>query len=670
MQNIWNKMVEAMNTALGSAAMEVFIAIIIAIVAVIVLAIAIPVIVKKKKKAKQEEVVNENDATVAQQPIQVVVNVNGTTGQAEAQPVNEAPAVQEEQIVEEPQPVVEEVVQEEPVVQETFVVAEAPIEQSPVEEAPVEETHFNDKANVRTTMAVVPEGEEARKNQILLAALKRGRTYKASNNGTVAKAEEPVVEETPVEEPVVEETVEETPVVVQDEQVAEEKKPAKKKTTAKKKTKKEEKPVEEDEEKKAMRERISKLEAEKEESYKAEIERLRKEKEEEKARTEELATLKAEKKIAEEKAKADAEAKKAKEQAEAEAKKAKAEAAAEAKKAKEEAEAAKKEAAKAKEAEKKAAEEAKKAKEEMAVSGEKRPSGKWVIEVKGESEYIAKLYANNGEVMLSSELYTTEKGARNGIATLIKNIAQTGTFEIYQDKNKNYYYKLKNANKRLLCVGEIYKTKDQCVKAVESVKRLVTDCVIMTELEQGDKYIEYVPETIDVNEIKVRGKWKIEMTDQGRYTAKLYASNGQLMLATEGVASVETATKNIESVKKNAESGNFVIDKDKFGRFYYKLRNVQKSVICIGEAYESVENCKNAIESVRRFALVSDIEELPKEEVAVAVEEKKPATEKKASTEKKTTAKNSAKKKASTTKKSTSTTKKASGTTKKTTSKK
>ena len=91
----------------------------------------------------------------------------------------------------------------------------------------------------------------------------------------------------------------------------------------------------------------------------------------------------------------------------------------------------------------------------------------------------------------------------------------------------------------------------------------------------------------------------------GKYNAKLYASNGQLMLATEEVSLEKSAKNAIESVKKYAEQGNFIIDRDKFGRFYYKLRNAQKSVICIGEAYDTLDSCVSAIESVRRFSLTA-----------------------------------------------------------------
>jgi uncharacterized protein YegP (UPF0339 family) len=208
--------------------------------------------------------------------------------------------------------------------------------------------------------------------------------------------------------------------------------------------------------------------------------------------------------------------------------------------------------------------------------------------------------------MLYSETYTTEDGARNGILTIIKGL-EIGKVVLYQDKNGNYYSKIKTANNRLLCVGEIYKSKDQCLKAIETVKRIAPLSSISPELVEGARYIEYTPATVDENKKSPRGKWKIEETEDGKFSARLYASNGQLMLASEEVANKKTAENAVESVKKNAKDGNFIIDKDKFGRFYYKLRNAQRSVICIGEAYESLDSCVSAIESVRKFALSSSI---------------------------------------------------------------
>ncbi len=236
----------------------------------------------------------------------------------------------------------------------------------------------------------------------------------------------------------------------------------------------------------------------------------------------------------------------------------------------------------------------------------KKLNGKWIVEKESDGEFVSKLLASNGEVMLTSEIYTTEEGARNGIATIIRGV-ESNNFIVYQDKNNNYYYKIKTANNRLLCAGEIYKAKDACLKAVESVKRIAKDSLVVEGYKDGLGYADYTPAKLDVADVKkgTEGKWRIIKRESGNYSAQLFASNGQLMLSTEEVALEKSAKNAIESVKKNAGQGNFIIDHDKFGRFYYKLRNAQKSVICIGEAYETLDSCTSAIESVRRFALTA-----------------------------------------------------------------
>ncbi len=240
----------------------------------------------------------------------------------------------------------------------------------------------------------------------------------------------------------------------------------------------------------------------------------------------------------------------------------------------------------------------------------KKVNGKWMIVIKKENEYLAALLASNGEVMLTSEIYTTPEGAKNGIATIVRGV-ENGNFVIYCTKSGDYYFKLKSATNKLLCAGEIYTTKEGCLAAVESVKRFAKDAIIVDEVVEGDKYIEYTPAQVSY-EIKkgARGKWKVEQTENG-YSARLYANNGQLMLSTEEVKEKKTAVKAIENVKKNSAEGNFIIDKDKFGRFYYKLRNSQKSVICIGEGYDTVDACISALESVRKFSATATVAETP-----------------------------------------------------------
>ena len=240
--------------------------------------------------------------------------------------------------------------------------------------------------------------------------------------------------------------------------------------------------------------------------------------------------------------------------------------------------------------------------------GVRRPAGSWSVEFKREGEYVAVLSAKNGELMLESEIYSSEEGARSGIATIVRNITGGGKFVIYRDKNGNYYFKLKSSGNKLLCIGEIYRAKDQCEKAVESVRRLAADAPIAGGVSRGDEYIEYKPSPVRVNAKSAPGKWVVKRGDDDMWHAMLYAGNGQLMLATEGVSSQSTALAALDAVRKNAAEGNFVIDRDKFGRYCYKLRNARKSVICIGETYDSLPSCTKAIETVRRYCSTAEVQ--------------------------------------------------------------
>ena len=62
----------------------------------------------------------------------------------------------------------------------------------------------------------------------------------------------------------------------------------------------------------------------------------------------------------------------------------------------------------------------------------------------------------------------------------------------------------------------------------------------MNELTEGVAYAEYTPAEIDMKG-GMRGKWRVEKTEDGNFTARLYANNGQLMLATEEVSLLKSA---------------------------------------------------------------------------------------------------------------------------------
>ena len=280
--------------------------------------------------------------------------------------------------------------------------------------------------------------------------------------------------------------------------------------------------------------------------------------------------------------------------------------------------------------------------EAIAEEGKKtRYVGKWIVVHKAEKEYIIYLKASNGQILLTSESYTSSKTAfEQGLVTIKKNI-KLGNFQVYTDKKGKFFYKLKDSANRLLCVGEVYSSEKSCRNSIESVKIFAERSKVIEEIEEDMTMIYYkpeskeikkieseeegketaenseiveAPETEDITKIKdqYRGKWIITKDSNGMFMATLYASNGQVLLNSERYKLLDSAMNAIENYKKNSDANNFIIDIDKTGKYYYKLRNSQKLTLCVGETYNTLKRCIAALESFKRFNKIAKV--IPYEE--------------------------------------------------------
>ncbi len=100
--------------------------------------------------------------------------------------------------------------------------------------------------------------------------------------------------------------------------------------------------------------------------------------------------------------------------------------------------------------------------------------------------------AGNGQVISTSEVYSTEAACLNGIESVRKNCVgavedQTvegyatekhPKFEVYQDKAGEYRFRLKAKNGEVIAVSEGYTAKDSCLNGIESVKKNAPDAEI------------------------------------------------------------------------------------------------------------------------------------------------------------------------------------------------
>ena len=109
--------------------------------------------------------------------------------------------------------------------------------------------------------------------------------------------------------------------------------------------------------------------------------------------------------------------------------------------------------------------------------------GKFVVkETKAGVKFDLK--AGNGEVIATSEVYTTKAACVKGIESVKKNSAVANVedqtvegfekvkhpkFDIYEDKSGEFRFRLKASNGEVIAQSEGYKAKASCKNGVESV---------------------------------------------------------------------------------------------------------------------------------------------------------------------------------------------------------
>ncbi len=86
-------------------------------------------------------------------------------------------------------------------------------------------------------------------------------------------------------------------------------------------------------------------------------------------------------------------------------------------------------------------------------------------------EYHFVLKAGNGQVILSSEMYTSKAGAVNGIESVKKNCGHDERWERKVAKNGKHYFNLKATNGQIIGSSQMYAGTSGMENGIDSVRK-------------------------------------------------------------------------------------------------------------------------------------------------------------------------------------------------------
>ena len=108
--------------------------------------------------------------------------------------------------------------------------------------------------------------------------------------------------------------------------------------------------------------------------------------------------------------------------------------------------------------------------------------GKFVITKRKNGEFQFNLKATNGQVILTSEGYTTKAACLNGVESVKKNSQTEGRFDKLTAKNGKPYFNLKATNGQIIGTSEMYESEAARDNGIDSVRRNAPDANIVEEL--------------------------------------------------------------------------------------------------------------------------------------------------------------------------------------------
>ena len=96
--------------------------------------------------------------------------------------------------------------------------------------------------------------------------------------------------------------------------------------------------------------------------------------------------------------------------------------------------------------------------------------GKFVISKRTNGEFQFNLKANNGQVILTSEGYSSKSGCENGISSVKTNSLDDSKFDKKTSSNGKPFFNLKANNGQIIGTSEMYESTSGRDNGIASVK--------------------------------------------------------------------------------------------------------------------------------------------------------------------------------------------------------
>lgn len=107
--------------------------------------------------------------------------------------------------------------------------------------------------------------------------------------------------------------------------------------------------------------------------------------------------------------------------------------------------------------------------------------GKFFVTLRKNGEYQFNLKATNGQVILTSEGYTTKAACLNGVESVKKNAPVEARYEVKVAKNGKPFFNLKATNGQVIGASQMYSSERSMKNGIASVMNNAPEAPVIDE---------------------------------------------------------------------------------------------------------------------------------------------------------------------------------------------
>jgi uncharacterized protein YegP (UPF0339 family) len=209
-------------------------------------------------------------------------------------------------------------------------------------------------------------------------------------------------------------------------------------------------------------------------------------------------------------------------------------------------------------------------------------TGKFETFTGKDGQFYFHLLAGNGEKILASQGYASLANAVQGVESVRSNATNPMRFLQREAADGSRYFVLTANNGQIIGMSEMYSSAAAAQRGAGTVQRVVGNIISSGAALPGQDRFE-----------TFRGL-------DGKYYFHLKATNGQIVLQSQGYTTKASATTGIASVKTNGvQAARYEVRAAADGQHYFVLKAANGAIIGRGELYVSKSNAERGIATVQ-----------------------------------------------------------------------